>query len=305
MFYGPKYSEALDSMLRELSLWDSAMELDMTTPTLTEQAKKSKASSDKTETVTQKTESVDPIQNAIDKANTMSEEMLQAIESKHETCYKLLTNTWRDNEEFVEQYNEMKNTYKLQKEIKVINWTYGHDMTQYLHAKVASMRSIMTKNANLIGNWQKIGDDDLLNKSGTEMDKQLCADLGAPSSITTLNEYSNHLRTQFRGKKGEMVYKGDMAKKYVLDVRNFAKTKTTYTQDITAAERVTKSMQNTLKSKLRNSSLSDTDRGTILKLATNALRMVTFYINLIYFVYRMECEFIINRRAIITQLYEK
>lgn len=286
--------------------WGAGMELDMSEPstnTLTNQQQKS-AATDKANT-NLNNDTSDPIQSSVAKAQAIGENMLSMINRNHRRIYKMLYNTWTSNDKYIEQYNEMSQTYRLLNNITVINWTYGHDMEQYLHAKVVKMRAILTTNANYLNNWQNIPETAAIQMDKTEMTRALLGEMGAPSSIDDMGEFMGHLRAQFRGRKSEKSYNGAMAQKYIQEVRSFAKTKSSYSQDMQAAERIAKTARDVCMGQLRNANFQDTDRKILLKLLQAVQRMVVFYVNLIGFVYRLEVEYILNRRAIISRLYEK
>ena len=56
---------------------------------------------------------------------------------------------------------------------------------------------------------------------------------------------------------------------------------------------------------MRNNNFQDSDRTMLLKMLKRVYKVIAWYIALINFVYRLEVEYILNRRAIVTRLYEK
>lgn len=233
------------------------------------------------------------------------EKISNVIKRIHSQTLKLLNGTWEGNEQFVTDYNNMVSSYKQVQELTVINWTYGHKAEQYLHGKVAKLRATLTNNANYLNNLKGLPENALIGMSGKALDKAICAELGAPSSIESVNEFMGHLRTQFRGRKSQRTYRGEMANAFIQEVRAFAKTKTSYQQDINAAERIAKSAHDIVRGHLRNNSMSEEDKRSSLKYLKNVYRMITIYVNLISFTYRLHVEYILNRRALINRLYEK
>lgn len=306
MNYGMSFTEALaafEADLMEPMIADPAMELFGDSNTNT--AKMSNKTDQANNKVDTGNDQRDSIQTSSERVDAIIEKLVKSITRVNKTTLKVLQNTWDDNDKYMAQYGEMSSTYRLKDEISVINWTYGHNMEQYLHSKITTLRAIISKNAAYLSNWQNIPEDALINKAGRELDAAIVTEMGAPSSIDTPAEFMGHLRAQFRGRKSEKNYRGEMANKFIQEVRSFASTKATYTQDMQAAIRTTKSMQNTMKNQIRNMNFSEEDRRSLIKYLRNMVRMMTIYINLIYFVYRLEVEYILNRRLIINRLYEK
>lgn len=306
MDYGTTFSQFLKGMEADMSQfddWSIGMELDMTTNTLTNQQRKSNASDQKEEEI--KATASDPLQASLQKADAMGKKLLDTINRLHNQTFKFLQSTWQGNENFIAQYNDMAQNFRQVDAITVINWSYGHDMEQYLHAKVVKLRAIVTTNINYLGNWQNIPEDAPINKEKTAMIQQLLHEMGAPSAVDSESEFMGHLRTQFRGRKSEKMYNGAMAEKMMQELRSFAKTRSVYTQDIQSAERLAKTANTTMQAQLRNSNFQDSDRTMLMKYYTAVCKMLTLYVEMIKFVYTMETEYILNRRAIITRLYEK
>lgn len=303
MDYGMTFREALEAFESDLNGVELSGAMELFGDSETNSAKMS-SRTDQANNDMQSTQQ-DDIQESSKRVDAIIEKLVKSITRVNNSTLKVLQNTWEDNKQFISQYTEMSQTYKLKEQIDVINWTYGHNMEQYLHAKVVTLRAIVTKNAGYLSNWQNIPDDALIKKGGKELDNAIVAEMGAPGGIDTPTEFMGHLRAQFRGRKSEKSYRGEMAAKFIQDVRSFDGTRSTYTQDMQAATRVTKSLQNTVKNQIRNAQFSDEDRRSLIKYLRNMVRMMTIYINMIYFIYRLEVEYILNRRLIITRLYEK
>ena len=303
MNYGMSFREAIDAFESDLNgiEMSAAMELfgDSDTTTAKMSAKTDQANNDL------ESSARDDVQESSKRVDAIIEKLVKSISRVNNSTLKLLQNTWDDNHKFIAQYSEMAESYKLKDQIDVINWTYGHNMEQYLHAKIVTLRATVTKNAGYLSNWQNIPDDAMIKKGGKELDSAIVGEMGAPGGIDTPTEYMGHLRTQFRGRKSEKSYRGEMASNFIQEIRSFDGTRSSYTQDIQAATRIVKSMQNTVKNQIRNTQFSDDDHRSIIKYLRNMIRMMTIYINMIYFIYRLEVEYILNRRLIINRLYEK
>lgn len=309
MNYGLTFSKALEAYDTSLSQWDSSVEsaMEASTPktqTITQQGQQSDVGIQSSEPTSAENPQA-TIENMVTQITNMTEKITKTYDSISQRCDRFLNNTWNDNEKFIEQYAALKRDYKLVDKLTVINWTYGHDMEQYLHYKCVKLRSIITNNTTYLSNWQNTPKDALINLSGAALDKELVAQLGAPSSIETSNEFMGHLRSQFRGRKGDKTYRGEMADRFIQDVRNFARTKTSYSQDMGAANRAIKNIDSILKAQVRNSHLDNNARRNIIKMGQTLYRMIAHYLNLIYFVYQLQAEYILNRVAIINRLYEK
>lgn len=304
MDYGYTMSQFQSAMEHDLALFDD-MDAAMEVLTLSRSAAQSDKTDNANNTMTDKSdaETSDNNQDFIDQAQANSDKAMKVIERIHAKVNKLLTNTLDDNEKFIEQYTT--SGYKLQDELTVVNWSYGHNAENYLHSKVAKLRAILTNNANYLGSWQNIPVDALIKQKGKALDKELVGELGAPSSIDSLKEFQVHMQQQFRGRKSEKNYRGEMAEGFLNDIRNFAKVKTTYSQDISAAERICKSALSKCSGIMRGTNYSDEDKKMILKYQRAIYRILISYCNLIYFTYRLYTEYILNRRLLVQRLYQK
>ena len=306
---GRTFRDALEEMvLKWEEDWDGAFEADLTTSTTnqpsttetaTTQRRQSNAGTEKDITITNNG------QDYVARAKALGEKMDVSIEKERNRILKMLENVWKGNEQFIAEYNEMSQQYKLVDDLTVINWTYGHDMEQYLHSKVVKFRAILTDAGNSINNWQRIPDDSLLKKDKTAMMQAVIAQLGGPSSVDNMSEFIGHLRAQFRGRKSEKNYRGEMANKFMQEIRNFASTRTSFTQDTQAAQRVSKATVSAAGMQLRNTSFSTEDRQAIMKMLQAYTKLVALYMDVVGFVYRLEVEYILNRRAIMNRLFEK
>lgn len=305
MNYGMTFSQMLAAQEAELAAFDDltpAVEV----LTLNKDEEKSrneaaeKSDPSKPENLTQ-----DVLQELDQQLENQFKQITATIERIHGQTLKLLNNTWESNEKYVSDFDSMASSYKQVPELSVINWTYGHKAETYLHGKVSTLRAQLGTNVNYLNNVKGMPEDALITKSGKALDQAVCAALGAPSSIENANEFMGHLRTQFRGRKSEKTYRGEMANAFIQEVRAFSKTKTVYQQDINAAERMAKTAHGILRSHIRNGSISEEDKRSELKYLKNAYRLITLYVNIIAFTYRLHVEYILNRRALITRLFEK
>ena len=269
------------------------------TETATTQRRRSEAA---TSTEVSTTENSQDYVQSLQKKGKDLEDLIARERNK---MLKMLQNVWDSNDNFIAQYNDMSQTYKLLDEITVINWSYGHDMEQYLHSRVVKFRAVLTNNTNYLNSWQKIPEDALIKKDKTGMMRGVIGELGGPSSVDNMAEYIGHMRAQFRGRKSEKNYRGDMANKIMQEIRRFASTKSSFQQDIQAVDRIVKSATSSAMTQSRNTNFSDEDRRSIAKLFQSFSYLVRLYLEVMSFVYRLEIEYILNRRAIVTRLYEK
>lgn len=303
MDYGMSFHKALRALESDLERFNAESEAAMEVLTITKQAAQSAKTDQANNTL--KASSTNSTQTYVERARSEADKVLKTIQNRHNSTLRVLSNTWESNDQFIGEYSQYQNQYKLVDEIVVINWSYGHNAEQYLLNKLTKLRAVITTNASYLNNWQNIPQDALINQSGKTLDKSLVAAMGAPSSIDTANEYMGHLRTQFRGRKSEKTYRGEMVNVFINEIRSFAKTKTSYNQNINAAERIAKTIASTCEGHMRNASMSDEDKQHILKLQKNLDRMIVLYANMIYFSYRLAVEYILNRRVLVTKLYEK
>lgn len=315
-----KFSEflrTLESDLRELDDFSSAMEAEMDdedalvsnkerkTVTLNRSAEQGRKTDFKVTDDQDQTTTKDQTQEFIERAEAVADGLTKTLERVDKITSKLLNNAWNANDAFISQYDEMKTSYKQVDDQVLINWSYGHNADQYLHSKVTKLRAVITTNANYLSNWENMPESAILKKKGKELDKEVLSEMGAPSSIDTLEEFFGHLRAQFRGRKSEKTYHGQDADKLIQDVRSFAKTKSLYNQDISAVKRLNETIKNTCIGLMKRGNYIDQDRKQILNLQKNLIRMLTIFCNMIQFTYRMDVEYITNRRILITRLYEK
>lgn len=315
-----KFSEflrTLESDLRELDDFSSAMEAEMDdegalvsnkerkTVTLNRSAEQGRKTDFKVTDDQDQTTTKDQMQEFIERAEAVADGLTKTLERVDKITSKLLNNAWNANDAFISQYDEMKTSYKQVDDQVLINWSYGHNADQYLHSKVTKLRAVITTNANYLSNWENMPESAILKKKGKELDKEVLSEMGAPSSIDTLEEFFGHLRAQFRGRKSEKTYHGQDADKLIQDVRSFAQTKSLYNQDISAVKRLNEAIKNTCIGLMKRGNYIDQDRKQILNLQKNLIRMLTIFCNMIQFTYRMDVEYITNRRILITRLYEK
>jgi hypothetical protein len=303
MDYGMTFGQALEAMERELEgEWEQATEADGTI-TLTTQATKS-ATTDQANNNLADTEDNSP-QALMKKVKSQTEKTTKSLTRTNRQTLKMLQNTWTSNENFIAEYGQMVEQYKLKDEYRAINWSYGHNAEQYLYSKLTQLRAIINTNLGHLNNFNTIPEDSLLNKAGIALDKALVEGMGAPSSIDTPKEFMGHLRTQFRGRKSEKTYKGDMANSFAQEIRSFAKTKTSYTQNIQAAQRMITTLDSLCNTHMKNGSMGDQEKKRVLVLQRNGSGMIVLYLNMIYFCYRLHVEYILNRRALLSRLFEK
>ncbi len=315
-----KFSEflrTLESDLREFDDFSSAMEAEMDdedalvpnkegkTVTINRSAEQGRKTDFKVTDDQDQTTTKDQTQEFIERAEAVADGLTKTLERVDKITSKLLNNAWNANDAFISQYDEMKTSYKQVDDQVLINWSYGHNADQYLHSKVTKLRAVITTNANYLSNWENMPESAILKKKGKELDKEVLSEMGAPSSIDTLEEFFGHLRAQFRGRKSEKTYHGQDADKLIQDVRSFAKTKSLYNQDISAVKRLNETIKNTCIGLMKRGNYIDQDRKQILNLQKNLIRMLTIFCNMIQFTYRMDVEYITNRRILITRLYEK
>lgn len=245
------------------------------------------------------------VQDFVKKLQEETERTAARIERINQSTLKVLDATWNGNEEFISNFSTMEKTYKLQETYTAINWSYGHNAEQYLVSKLTKLRAVLNTNIQYLQNWQNIPDDAIIRKSGAALDKSIVESMGAPSSIDTTKEYMGHLRAQFRGRKSEKEYRAEMATGFVSDIRNFAKTKTSYNEHMQAAIRSAKQVQGVATAQVRSARFIDSDRRMIFNLARTADKFIITYATMINFCYRLAIEYILNRRLLLTRMYQK
>ena len=293
-----------DELFRDLS---GAMEAD--TPnvnvTATKTAKASNATDRANNRLSQDATKGNDVQDFVKRLQEENERTAARLERINQATLKVLTATWNGNEEFLGNFSTMEKTYKLQETYTAINWSYGHNAEQYLVSKLTKLRAVLNTNIQYLQNWQNIPDDAIIRKSGAALDKSIVESMGAPSSIDTTKEYMGHLRAQFRGRKSEKEYRAEMANGFVSDIRNFAKTRTSYNEHMQAAIRAAKQVQSISTAQVRSSRFLDSDRRMIFNLARTADKFIISYATMINFSYRLAIEYILNRRLLLTRMYQK
>ena len=293
-----------DELFRDLS---GAMEAD--TPnvnvTATKTAKASSATDQANNRLSQDATKGNDVQDFVKRLQEENERTAARLERINQATLKVLTATWNGNEEFLGNFSTMEKTYKLQETYTAINWSYGHNAEQYLVSKLTKLRAVLNTNIQYLQNWQNIPDDAIIRKSGAALDKSIVESMGAPSSIDTTKEYMGHLRAQFRGRKSEKEYRAEMANGFVSDIRNFAKTRTSYNEHMQAAIRAAKQVQSISTAQVRSARFIDSDRRMIFNLARTADKFIISYATMINFSYRLAIEYILNRRLLLTRMYQK
>lgn len=318
MDYGMTFSRMLYTMeqdLADLTELDAATEAENINDasgifnnkdtTLTRSAEQGRKTDTKGVNDQDQTIAKDTTQDFVKKVQENADQVLKTLDRVNRITSRLLENTLQANEEFISQYTELQNTYKLVDDQVLINWSYAHNAEQYLHSKVTKLRAVITTNANYLSNWENMPETAIINKKGQELDKELLGEMGAPSSIDSLSEFFGHLRSQFRGRKSEKTYRGEMAQAFMQEIRQFAKTRSTYAQDIAAVKRIATSVQNTCIGLMKRNNYIDQDRQHVLVYQRNINRALIILCNMIQFVYRMNVEYITNRRILVIRLYEK
>jgi len=293
-----------DELFRDLS---SAMEADTSNVNVTETktAKASSATDQANNRLSQDATKGNDVQDFVKRLQEENERTAARLERINQATLKVLTATWNGNEEFLGNFLTMEKTYKLQETYTAINWSYGHNAEQYLVSKLTKLRAVLNTNIQYLQNWQNIPDDAIIRKSGAALDKSIVESMGAPSSIDTTKEYMGHLRAQFRGRKSEKEYRAEMANGFVSDIRNFAKTRTSYNEHMQAAIRAAKQVQSISTAQVRSARFIDSDRRMIFNLARTADKFIISYATMINFSYRLAIEYILNRRLLLTRMYQK
>lgn len=293
-----------DELFRDLS---GAMEADTSNVNMTETktAKASSATDQANNRLSQDATKGNDVQDFVKRLQEENERTAARLERINRATLKVLTATWNGNEEFLGNFSTMEKTYKLQETYTAINWSYGHNAEQYLVSKLTKLRAVLNTNIQYLQNWQNIPDDAIIRKSGAALDKSIVESMGAPSSIDTTKEYMGHLRAQFRGRKSEKEYRAEMANGFVSDIRNFAKTRTSYNEHMQAAIRAAKQVQSISTAQVRSARFIDSDRRMIFNLARTADKFIISYATMINFSYRLAIEYILNRRLLLTRMYQK
>lgn len=305
MDYGATFTQMLAAQESDLAAFDDFLPAQEVLTLNKDEERSKNVAAEKADPKKPENMTADTMQELDKQLENQFEKMNEVIKRIHGQTLKLLNNTWESNATYISEYSANAGSYTQVPELTVINWSYGHKAENYLHGKVVKLRALMTTNVNYLNNIKGLPEDSLIVKSGKTLDQAVCAELGAPSSIENPNEFMGHLRTQFRGRKSEKTYRGEMAGVFIQEIRAFDKTKTTYQQDINAAERMAKSAHDILRTHIRNGTESEEDKRSALKYLKNIYRIITLYVNIIAFTYRLHVEYILNRRALVTRLYEK
>ena len=273
--------------------------------TATQTAKASNATDRANNSVAKDATAGQSVQDFTKKIQEETERTAARLNRINESTLKVLNATWQGNEEFLSNFDTMQKTYKLQDAYVAINWSYGHNAEQYLVSKLTKLRAVLNTNIGYLQNWQNIPEDAIVRKTGAALDKAIVESMGAPSSIDTTKEYMGHLRAQFRGRKSEKQYRGEMATGFVSDIRNFAKTRSSYNEHMQAALRSAKQAASLATAQVRSARFLDSDRRMIFNLLRTTDKFIITYATLINFCYRLAIEYILNRRLLVTRMYQK
>lgn len=232
------------------------------------------------------------------------EAKVKAIQtSKEKVSERLITlvrATVQGNADFIKNLEQSGS--KPQESVQVTNWTYNHDPKRYLHAKIVRMKQVMDRNIQEIVS-QDAKDGIVLAMNKTDLEESIMRQIGAPSSIERYTQLTTWVQTQFRGRKTQVSLSAHDINKYVRQMEDFAKIETQLRGDITNVERAINQMNAKVRNILNSSTVQAQEKGRIMQRVNHMGRVFAMYNNMVYMMYRLHVEFVLNRRAILKRLY--
>lgn len=218
---------------------------------------------------------------------------------------KLIQSADAENQQFLKNIKTQE--YKeTEGPIEVTNWTYGHNPQRYLHQKVIKLKSVIDSNIReLRKDATALSDQSILEKTAADMEEIVVRQMGAPSAITSYKEFSLWLQTQFRGKKATRQLGSEMIQPCVSAMQDFSHSAATFKNDIGAVDNMLRAMSTQVRSQLNNTDIHDTMKQKLLKRVDRLNKLIVMYLSCIVLSYRLQTEYVLNRRAIMRRLYQK
>ena len=212
----------------------------------------------------------------------------------------LVRTTIQGNIEFIK--NLKQNGSKPQESVDVTNWTYAHDPKRYLHAKIVRMKQVMDKNVQEIVATEN-ADGVVLAMNRGDLEETIMRQIGAPSSIERYTQLMSWIQTQFRGRKAQMSLSAQDINKYVRQMEEFDKIEAQLKSDLANVDRALNQMNSKVRNILNSSTVNHQEKGRVIKRVNHMGRVFAMYNNMVYMMYRLHVEFVLNRRAILKRLY--
>ena len=253
--------------------------------------------------------------NQIQKTSEDPQELLKQFDEKVKTIQDakskvgqrltaLVMTTKEGNQEFLKAVNA--NAFKLQNAITVINWTYAHDPTRYLHPKVLRTKMVLEKNLQYLTgiSIRENPKDSVLNMNRQELEESVLRQIGAPSTTVKYSQFVAWTQGQFRGKKAERQLDSTDAKLYLRQMQAFEKIDTQLKKDLNDADALINRLR-TARQYMVSSRAPIQEKQSILSKMNRIGKLFVMYLNMLQMMYRLHVEYVLNRRAILRRLYQK
>lgn len=212
----------------------------------------------------------------------------------------LVRTTIQGNADFMK--NLKQSGSKPQETVTVTNWMYAHDPNRYLHAKIVRMKQVMDTNCQeIIATENKEGVVLVMNRG--DLEEAIMRQIGAPSNVERYTQLMSWIQTQFRGRKAEMHLSAQDINKYVRQMEDFTKVETQLKGDLANVDRAIQMINAKVRNQLNSSTVSAQEKGRIMKRVNHMGRVFAMYNNMVYMIYRLHVEYVLNRRAILKRLY--
>ena len=212
----------------------------------------------------------------------------------------LIRTTIQENAQFMKTLRE--SGQKPQETVRVTNWMYAHDPNRYLHAKIVRMKQVMDKNAQEIVATENAEGVVLVMNKG-DLEESIMRQIGAPSTVERYTQLMSWIQTQFRGRKAEMQLSSQDINKYVKQMEDFAKIETQLKGDLANVERAINQINAKVRNLMNSSTVNAQEKGRVSKRLNPMGPVFAMYNSLVYMMYRLHVEFVLNRRAILKRLY--
>ena len=210
--------------------------------------------------------------------------------------------TSEDPQELLKQFDEKVKTIQD----TVINWTYAHDPTRYLHPKVLRTKMVLEKNLQYLTgiSIRENPKDSVLNMNRQELEESVLRQIGAPSTTVKYSQFVAWTQGQFRGKKAERQLDSTDAKLYLRQMQAFEKIDTQLKKDLNDADALINRLR-TARQYMVSSRAPIQEKQSILSKMNRIGKLFVMYLNMLQMMYRLHVEYVLNRRAILRRLYQK
>ena len=206
---------------------------------------------------------------------------------------------------FMKEYLQAKDNYKPTKNIQVKMFRYNHNN---LNTVRALFNDLIKKTSNeILGGTigQKLGEDNIIEVSDKDFNKELIKRLHGPSGVESLNDYYKVLRDNFRGRITLAVVKpADIEIYEKIAISEVKRLRQKLNGDKNEAYSLTQKMVTNYNIIRHNKAMTDEVRDRAKKYASKLVKLESAYNSFLNFYYGCMVEEINQARAILKHMYQ-